>query len=347
MEATGIWSGPTNNVIVIGSEGSGKTSALFTIITRLIAAKKLNRFAALSPALSPTSPKTDFTWCGRISKDLCEFNRIPALTDDGVHNYEVMEEAFAVSIGKKSCAFIDDHGSKLLTIIIATPEGDVTLAKYLYGKACTTSSTGVFLVMAVQSAISGKQDFCALYRQCKHRLFFGGLDDELDRLRKPYESWRLGLKKAFAALQREPQGMKTVRVLDKEITMYIPGPYQRFVYANGCTKQMHFMFYWRMDSGGRRQVERPILKLPILDQNGYLLLLSEYGQLLQEGDSSVMFQKASVDEMFVDVDVMLQDGTSSDAASAAAPPKSPQTFGSPFSGAGTHFQPFHKCCKHP
>jgi hypothetical protein len=92
-------------VIAIGSEGSGKTSALFTTTTRLIAAKKLNRFAALSPALSPTSPKTDFTWCGRISKELCEFNRIPALTDDGVRNYEVMEEAFAVSIGKKSCVF--------------------------------------------------------------------------------------------------------------------------------------------------------------------------------------------------------------------------------------------------
>jgi hypothetical protein len=61
MESTGIWPGPSNNVIAIGSEGSGKTSALFTIITRLIAAKKLNRFAALSPALSPTSPKTDST----------------------------------------------------------------------------------------------------------------------------------------------------------------------------------------------------------------------------------------------------------------------------------------------
>jgi hypothetical protein len=153
----------SNNVIVIGSEGSGKTSALFAITTRLIAAKKLNRFAALSPALPPTSPKTDFTWCGRISKGLCEFNRIPALTDDGLRNYAVMEEAFAVSIGKKSCVFIDDHGSKLTAIKITTPEGDVTLAKYLYDKACMTSSTGVFLVIAVQSSISGKQEFKALY----------------------------------------------------------------------------------------------------------------------------------------------------------------------------------------
>ncbi len=89
---TGIWSGPSNNVIVIGPEGVGKTLALFTISMRLIAAKKLNRFAALSPALSPTIPKTDFTWCSRISEDLCEFNRVPTLTDDAVRNYEGLEE---------------------------------------------------------------------------------------------------------------------------------------------------------------------------------------------------------------------------------------------------------------
>jgi hypothetical protein len=58
-----------------------------------------------------------------------------------------------------------------------------------------------------------------------------------------------------------------------------------------------------------------------------------------------MFQKASADDLFVDVDAMLHDEPSSGAASAAAnPPNPPQTFGSPFSGAGKHFQPFHKCC---
>jgi hypothetical protein len=40
-------------VIATGSEGPGKTSALFTTIMRLTAAKQLNRFAALSPALPP------------------------------------------------------------------------------------------------------------------------------------------------------------------------------------------------------------------------------------------------------------------------------------------------------
>jgi hypothetical protein len=43
MESTGMWSGPSNNVIAIGSEGSGRTSALLTITTRLIAAKKLSK----------------------------------------------------------------------------------------------------------------------------------------------------------------------------------------------------------------------------------------------------------------------------------------------------------------
>jgi hypothetical protein len=152
---------------------------------------------------------------------------------------------------------------------------------------------------------------------------------------------------AFAALQKEPQGMKTVRILGKVVTLPIPEPYQRFVYASGCTKQMHFMFYWQMNSQRMRQVERPILKLPILDQNGYLLLLSGYGQLLQEGDSSAMFQKASADEMFVDVDAMLQDESSSDAASAAAPPKPSGLSPGVSHGAGKRFQPSHHCCSPP
>jgi hypothetical protein len=103
-----------------------------------------------------------------------------------------------VSLGKKGCVFIGDHGSKPTAIKITTPEGDVTLAKYLYDKACMTSSTGVSLVMAVQSAISGNQLQGAVSAMQAPSVFFGGLDDEIDTLRKPYGSRRLGLKKAFA-----------------------------------------------------------------------------------------------------------------------------------------------------
>jgi hypothetical protein len=113
------------------------------------------------------------------------------------------------------------------------------LARYMFIKSCETSSKGTFMLSLLRSAVMGSQDFKAVY---KNRLFYGGLDDELDTLRKGYDSWRPGLMQAFTAMRRNPEAhIMAVQVGSSVVNLPISDFFNRFVYCNGCTTEVRFM----------------------------------------------------------------------------------------------------------
>ena len=346
LEAVGLFTGKTKNVVMVGGEGAGKTSNTNTVVVRMVCAKKVKRVSVISPALSISSPKTDWDWLSHVAGTLCEFIGVAELTDDPIANYNILERTQAPCIDGMAVTVTDDLGAKFTTIMAMLPEGKlVTLARYMFMKSCETSSKNNMMITLLQSAISGNQDFKAMYRGHKHRIFYSTvLQDEFKVLSQDYTSFAPGLKAAYAALRMNPEPHTvTIQVGTTSVKLDIPELENRFVYFNGPKGKAHYMYYWEMNGMGMRQIEKPVVNLPILDQAGVLEVISRYG-LTRPDDAPVMFQKASGANMVLDIDELL-GGT--DAAFAAKPTQGQQTSSDVSHGSGNRFQPSYHCCKHP
>jgi hypothetical protein len=274
-----------------------------------------------------------------VAEALCEFIGVAELTDDPIANYKILERTYAPCIDGMAVTVTDDLGAKFTTIMVMLPEGKlVTLARYMFIKSCDTSSKNNMMITLLQSAISGNQDFKAMYRGHKHRIFYPTvLQDEFRVLSDYYTGFVPGLKVAYAALRMNPEPHTvTIKVGNTSVELDIPELENRFVYFNGPKGKAHYMYYWEMNGMGMRQIEKPVVNLPILDQAGVLEVISRYG-LTRPDDAPVMFQKASGANMVLDIDELLGGSSPSMGGSVESASNSSQAFGSPFSGAGKHF----------
>jgi hypothetical protein len=244
LEGLGLFTGNSHNILIAGPEGPGKTSNACTILSHLLSTGGLKRLTVISPALAASSTKTDFNWLKLVPSELCEFIPISALSDDPVENYETLEEAYAPCLGGWGCIVTDDLGAKFTTVHVQMPEGDiVTLARYNYIKSCETSSKNTFILTLVHSTICGSnQDYNAMYRGHLHRVFYATLDSELDKIGKSYKGWRPGVRRAFAALKIKTKP-HTKKFHGVPLELPIPELWNRFVYFNGLTNAVHYMYY--------------------------------------------------------------------------------------------------------
>jgi Cdc6-like AAA superfamily ATPase len=91
LEGLGLFTGNSHNILIVGPEGSGKTSSACTILAHLISmdVEEKNRpkkLTVISPALAASSTKTDFNWLTLVPPELCKLIPISALSDDPVEN---------------------------------------------------------------------------------------------------------------------------------------------------------------------------------------------------------------------------------------------------------------------
>jgi hypothetical protein len=123
LEAVGLFTGKTKNVVMAGGEGAGKTSNTNTVVVRMVCAKKVKRVSVISPALSISSPKTDWDWLSHVAEALCEFIGVAELTDDPIANYNILQRTYAPCIDGMAVTVTDDLGAKFTTIMVMLPEG--------------------------------------------------------------------------------------------------------------------------------------------------------------------------------------------------------------------------------
>jgi hypothetical protein len=288
LDESGIGKGPSKNMIAVGSEASGKTGAVATYLSKII--HRLKKLAVLSASLEPGSRKTDWDWCQHIDEKTTEFVGIPRLSHDPVRNFELLEELFEPvhSEERWSCLVIGDLGSRLHSIVVFLDGKIVSLCHYLYTKSTETSGKNFFFILLVHNCVGGKyaSEFKTLFKQIKHRLIFGSCDEDVGELANRYKGWEPGFKAAWNQMMQEPGGTKRISYGGETIELPIPTPYHRFVYTNGCTKEMFFMFYWNMAYAGmrNRDPETGILnKMPILNQSGIIQALRRYGLFRPKG----------------------------------------------------------------
>jgi len=111
LEAVGLFTGKTKNVVMVGGEGAGKTSNTNTVVVRMVCAKKVKRVSVISPALSINSPKTDWDWLAHVAEALCEFIGVAELSDDPIANYNILERTYAPCIDGMAVTVTDDLGA--------------------------------------------------------------------------------------------------------------------------------------------------------------------------------------------------------------------------------------------
>ena len=132
LAGSGIGEGPSHNMMLVGTEGSGKTSVVTTILSYLLG--KLKKLGVISASLAPGSKKTDWDWCARAKNIGTEFVGIPALSHDPVKNAETLEDFFnpVHSAEHWSCLVIDDLGARLFSIMVFFDGRTMSLCEYLY-----------------------------------------------------------------------------------------------------------------------------------------------------------------------------------------------------------------------
>jgi hypothetical protein len=72
LEGLGLFTGNSHNILIVGPEGSGKTSNACTILAHLISMdveekNRLKKLTVISPALAASSIKTDFHWLTHVA----------------------------------------------------------------------------------------------------------------------------------------------------------------------------------------------------------------------------------------------------------------------------------------